>query len=64
MRRREGGEGEEQEGWTLRHEGGFSKKSIYSFRLSTPMDYLHCNRGKERTMKRNSVIVKISHLPQ
>lgn len=39
-------EGEEQEGWTLRHEGGFSKKSIYSFRLSTPMDYLHCNRGK------------------
>lgn len=45
MGRGGGEEGEEEEGWTLRHEGDFSKKSIYSFRLSTPMDYLHCNNG-------------------
>ena len=45
MGRGEEGEGEEEEGQTLHHEGGFSKKSIYSFRLSTPMDHLHCNKG-------------------
>ena len=59
MGRGGGEEGEEGEGWTLCHEGAFI--------------HLDCQllwtiyiviMGKERTMKRNSVVVKISHLPQ